>query len=79
MRLLSVLLLSAIIGLAQAAEVEGIKFAEQIDGPGDAKLVLNGAGLRKLLFLDVYVIALYLPQPKRKAEEILLLPGPKRA
>jgi len=71
-------LLSAIIGLAQAAEVEGVKFAEKIAGPGDSTLVLNGAGLRKLLFLDLYAIGLYLPESKRKAEEILLLPGPKR-
>lgn len=78
MRIVAAVLLSAIVGLAQAVEVEGVKFAEKIDGPGDAKLVLNGAGLRKLLFLDVYAIGLYLPEVKRKAEEILLLPGPKR-
>jgi hypothetical protein len=59
MRVLAAVLLCSIIGLAQAVEVAGVKFAEKIDGPGDATLVLNGAGLRK-------------------AEEILLLPGPKR-
>jgi hypothetical protein len=78
MRILVAVLLSSLIGLVQAAEVAGVKFADSIDGPGDAKLVLNGAGLRKLLFLDVYAIGLYLPAPRRKAEEILLLPGPKR-
>ena len=78
MRVLAAVLLSSIIGLAQAVEVAGVKFAEKIDGPGDATLVLNGAGLRKLLFLDLYAIGLYLPESKRRAEEILLLPGPKR-
>lgn len=78
MRVFAAVLVSAIIGLAQAAEVAGVKFAEKIDGPGDATLVLNGAGLRRLLFLDLYAIGLYLPAHTRKAEEILLLPGPKR-
>jgi len=58
------------LGLAQAAEVAGVKFAEQIDGPGNAKLVLNGAGLRKRFFLDIYAMGLYLPERLRKAEEV---------
>lgn len=78
MRVLAAVLLSSFLVFAQAAEVAGVKFAEQIDGPGDAKLVLNGAGLRKRLFFEVYAMGLYLPERKRKAEEILTLPGPKR-
>ena len=79
MKILSAVLLSWLIGLAQAAEVAGVKFAERIDdGPGDAKLVLNGAGLREWLFLDVYAMGLYLPERKTRAEEILALAGPIR-
>jgi len=78
MRVLLAVLFTSMLGLAQAAEVAGVKFAEQIDGPGNAKLVLNGAGLRKRFFLDIYAMGLYLPERLRKAEEILTLAGPKR-
>jgi hypothetical protein len=78
MRVLLAVLFTLMLGLAQAAEVAGVKFAEQIDGPGNAKLVLNGAGLRKRFFLDIYAMGLYLPERLRKAEEILTLAGPKR-
>jgi hypothetical protein len=78
MRALLAMLCAATLSLAQAAEVEGVTFAERIDGPGAAKLVLNGAGLRKLLFLDLYAMGLYLPERLPKAEQILTLAGPKR-
>lgn len=78
MRILLAVLCTLMLSLAQAAEVAGVKFAEQIDGPGNAKLVLNGAGLRKRFFLDVYAMGLYLPERTPKAEAILSLAGPKR-
>jgi hypothetical protein len=78
MRVLLALLCALALNLAQAAEVAGVKLPEQVVGPGDAKLVLNGAGLRMRLFFKVYVMGLYLPERKPKAEEILSLAGPKR-
>jgi len=42
-------------------------------------LVLNGAGLRKRVVFNVYVIGLYLPEKKSDLAAILALAGPKRA
>ena len=81
MRLLIAVLFSSLItslNLAQAAEVAGVKFAERIDGPGGAKLVLNGAGLRTRVFFKVYAMGLYLGARKARAEEVLALAGSKR-
>jgi len=78
MRILAAVGLTLFMVLAQAGEVAGVKFAEQIEVPGGAKLVLNGAGLRKRLFFDIYAMGLYLPERKVKAEQILSLAGPKR-
>ncbi len=41
-------------------------------------LVLNGAGLRNFLFLDVYVMALYLPQRMTDANAVLRHDLPRR-
>lgn len=41
-------------------------------------LVLNGAGLRKMLMTDVYVIGLYLTERNKSAAAIFSAPGPKR-
>jgi len=45
---------------------------------GEAELVLNGAGLRKRFFFEVYAIGLYLPKKARSAAEAIAAPGPKR-
>ena len=60
---------------AFGAEVAGVKLEDQIQ-PGN--LVLNGAGLRKRLFFQVYAIGLYLPKKTASAEEAIGGPGPKR-
>jgi hypothetical protein len=57
------------------AEVGGVKFDEQVQ-PGD--LVLNGAGLRKRFFFEVYAMGLYLPRKTRAAEEATSMAGAKR-
>jgi chalcone isomerase-like protein len=69
--LLAVLFSSSLL----AAEVAGVKLEERIE-PGN--LVLNGAGLRKRLFFQVYAIGLYLPKKTGDAEEAIASPGPKR-
>ena len=67
--LLSFLIASSAFG----AEVAGVKLPDD-----DQKLLLNGAGLRKRAFFQVYVIGLYLPEKKAAAVEVIGAPGPKR-
>ena len=68
-----ILLLLALVFPAYGAEVSGVKLEDQA-GP----LVLNGAGLRRRVFFQVYVIGLYLPKKTSAAEEAISGPGPKR-
>ena len=56
-----------------AAEVAGIKIPDE-----DQRLILNGAGLRKRAFFQVYVIGLYLPEKKAVAADAIGAPGAKR-
>ena len=56
-----------------ALEVAGIKVPDS-----DQQLLLNGAGLRKRAFFQVYVIGLYLPEKKSAAADAIGAPGPKR-
>lgn len=48
---------------ASAAEVAGVKFEERTRVEG-AELALNGAGLRKRFFFEVYAIGLYVADAK---------------
>ena len=68
-----ILLSFFIVFSALGAEVAGVKIPDE-----DQKLVLNGAGLRKRAFFQVYAIGLYLPERKASAAEVLAAPGPKR-
>ena len=63
-------LLAAVPRGAQAAEVEGVKLAEQISVAGQP-LVLNGAGTRYRAVFKVYVAGLYLPRKTHLVDEIL--------
>lgn len=56
-----------------AADVAGVSFAEK-----DGSLALNGAGLRKRAFFQVYAIGLYLPEKKSAAADAVASPGNKR-
>jgi chalcone isomerase-like protein len=62
---------------APAAEVAGVKVDDKTR-VGDAELALNGAGLRKRAFFQVYAIGLYLPQKSSSSAAVLEQPGPKR-
>ena len=62
---------------ACAAEVAGVRIEDRIS-IGGADLVLNGAGLRKRLFFQVYAVGLYLPRKVSTAEDALAAPGVKR-
>lgn len=54
------LLFSAFLHTASAATLAGVTMPDTVDVGGD-KLVLNGLGLREMLFIDIYVAGLYLP------------------
>ncbi len=68
-----ILLSFFIVFSAGAAEVAGVRIPDE-----DQKLVLNGAGLRKRAFFQVYVIGLYLPEKKAAAADAIGTAGPKR-
>jgi len=59
------------------AEVAGVKL-EEMEKLATAELVLNGAGLRKRAFFQVYAIGLYLPAKKTVDSEVIAATGPKR-
>jgi len=63
---------------ASAAEVAGVKLDDKTQVQSK-ELVLNGAGLRKRVVFNVYVIGLYLPEKKSDPAAVLELAGPKRA
>ena len=59
------------------AEVAGVKIEDR-DRVANAELVLNGAGLRKRAFFQVYAIGLYLAERKAAAADAVGAAGPKR-
>lgn len=69
-----VLLLFALALPLQAAEVAGVRLDDKASIAG-SELALRGAGLRKRLFFQVYVIGLYLPDAKA---DPITQPGAKR-
>jgi len=73
--ILSFVLLLAVPALG--AEVAGVKVDDQAR-VGSAELVLNGAGLRKRVFFNVYAMGLYLPKKTAIAAEAVTAEGPKR-
>lgn len=55
---------------AEAATVGGVNLTDTVNVAGNT-LVLNGAGVRKKLFIKVYTGALYLPSKQTSPERIL--------
>jgi hypothetical protein len=74
MILAATLVLAATAG---AATVGGVKLADMAM-VGDHHLVLNGAGVRKKLFIKVYTGALYLPAKQSDAAAIMATDAPRR-
>ena len=75
----AVLIGVAAVSVALAAEVAGVKLDDKVRiAPGTPELVLNGAGIRTRFFVKVYVGALYLPEKKTAAADVLALGGAKR-
>ena len=77
-RLLFVVLMAVALRCG-AAEIEGVKIADQVRvADAGPELVLNGAGVRTRVFFKVYVGALYLQQKKNSAEAVFADTGAKR-
>jgi hypothetical protein len=75
MKLLAFLLLLPLT--AGAAEVAGVKIDDKTR-VANADLTLNGAGLRKRAFFQVYAMGVYVPQKSANAAQLMDQPGPKR-
>ncbi|GBC60370.1 chalcone isomerase [Desulfonema ishimotonii] len=71
-RRLSVIILVILMGapLGFAREIGGVDLPESLIA-GKETLMLNGAGLRKKLFIKVYACGLYLKQKSREAPHIV--------
>jgi hypothetical protein len=74
-RMLVITLLTS--GTVLGATVAGVNVADQTTVNGQT-LVLNGAGLRKKLFIKVYTGALYLPAKQKTADQILSSDTPRQ-
>lgn len=75
-KLLAILMLALSLP-AIALEVGDIKFDDKAKvGAGDT--VINGAGLRKVLFIKGYAMALYSPQKAATTADVLAAKGAKR-
>jgi hypothetical protein len=61
----------------QARQVAGVEFADTISVGGE-ELRLNGAGLRKKLFIQVYAGGLYVAEPSGDAGALVAADAPKR-
>lgn len=75
--LLAVLALTLGCDPALAVDIAGVRFDEHMTVEA-RETMLNGAGLRRMLFFKAYVIGLYVPQRHGTIAEILTDPGPKR-
>lgn len=62
---------------AGALELEGVKLDDKVQVE-NAPLVLNGAGVRSILFFKMYVAGLYLTGKQSSAEAVLADTGAKR-
>jgi len=77
-RLASVLIVCALsVPVVSGGELAGVTMVDQVT-VGDTTLELNGMGLRKKLWVEVYVAGLYLESPTSNAAEIVSSTGPKR-
>ena len=80
MRTCDLFLLSSLILAsfpAESVSIDGVEIPDTLTvANGGPTLVLNGAGVREKLFLDIYIGALYLPAKSGDAQAILSGKGP---
>ena len=77
MNKLVVLLLLGLTVQAYALEVEGVRLEDKVQVERSA-LQLNGAGVRSVFWIKIYVAALYLESRKNTSEAVLADKGAKR-
>lgn len=63
---------------SEAREVAGVTLEERITAANGQTLLLNGAGIREKLWIDVYVGSLYLPSSSQDIAAIYANQGPYR-
>ncbi len=76
--LLLLMLLAGAWGAARAMEVAGVEVPDAVTLADGVTLRLNGAGVRRKLFVKVYVGALYLPRPRSDPAAIVAADEPQR-
>ena len=77
-KLLSIAILFLLSVSIQAAELAGVLIKDQVIAENGDTLLLNGAGLREKLWVDVYVGSLYLVTKSDNVAEILSAPHASR-
>lgn len=77
MKKLIAILMLCVSTQAMALEVEGMKLDDSVQ-LGNVPLLLNGAGVRSMVFFKMYVAGLYLSDKKASAEAVLADVGAKR-
>lgn len=63
--------------VSYAKVVDGVNYEDRLSLKSE-QLVLNGAGLRKILFVKVYSAGLYLPQATQSQDDVQKQNGSKR-
>jgi hypothetical protein len=66
----SFMILLAMVSWSEALEIEGVTLPDSLQA-GKDRLVLNGAGVRTKLFMDLYVAGLYLQNKSGDADQII--------
>ena len=61
-----------------AKEIAGVMVNDTLQTEDGATLQLNGAGIRKKLFMDIYIAQLYMEKPSTAVSEVLADKGRKR-
>jgi len=76
--LLSLVVLAA-LSSANAVEIADVTIADSLkQSAAGPELILNGAGLRTLYMVKIYVAGLYLTEKKGNTADVIALKGPKR-
>jgi len=66
------------VGTVAGADIAGVHIGGSAILADGTKLILNGAGIRRKFFANIYIGALYLPSPAHSAADILEAPPANR-
>ena len=76
-KIIVILLAGCCMQVSYAKVVDGVNYEDRLSLKSE-QLVLNGAGLRKILFVKVYSAGLYLPQATQSQDDVQKQNGSKR-